>query len=492
MCGLDQWLLRAPDWRDSHKKLFTIKTNSDTVKSNEVLKDVVFKSENFPIKFPTCNMLTKNLLQCVSEEILRRNIQSAYPIIHERALFLCAQFLLFKSDHGSTVERKLYKDMTLIKFIQRLLTKRAVSFINKNDYYVLRDGTYNYGSWETIGTEHEKEPLVLVEYLSYAEMKISAFLSVSSFSYFINEGSRYNEGIVADNRNIIQVEGVVMGIIGTILDKKNAMDYQEIVINNQQNTGANGYGFYNICTTQSLFSNFYQDNLSLYNNVRYGNIMPDVHRFTELKNGDIFDNVIYSKRLAVSFDTLLIEANHRAKIAGKFAYIHLVGIGLGNLRISDHQEDVFVKAFGQRLRVLAKHLKHVSDVHLSYFPRTIYCLGCTDGHIYPIDDHPLGGICIYIREANPFTKLNDPAKLLVASYASNANALPGNEFWKGLLSHSGNSCVAASSQVSELQNPFINPYVDANNLHIATFTGVVPFTEYATNVSNKLILENIL
>lgn len=84
------------------------------------------------------------------------------------------------------------------------------------------------------------------------------------------------------------------------------------------------------------------------------------------------------------------------------------------------------------------------------------------------------------------------AKLLVASYASHANALPGNEFWKGLLSHSGNSCVAASSQVTELQNPFINPYVDANNLQIAAFTGIVPFTEYATNVSDKLILENIL
>lgn len=349
MCGLDQWLLRTPDWCDYHKKLFTIKRNSDKVKTNEVLENVLFKSKNFPMKFPTNNMVTSKLLECVPEKILERNIQSAYPIIHERALFLCAQFLLFKSDHGSTVERRLYKDMTIIEFIQRLLIKRAVSFIHKNDYYILRDGTHGYGSWETIGTDQEKEPLVLLEYLSYHEIKLSALLSVSSFSYFINEGSRYNEGIVADNRNTIQLQGIVIGITGPILETRNAMDYQEIVINNQQNTGANGYGSYSIFTMQSVFSNFYEDNLLLYNNVRYGNISV-VHRFTELMNGDIFDNVIYSKRLAVSFDTLLIEANHRAKTAGKFAYIHLIGIGLGNLRISDHQEDVFVKTFGQRLK----------------------------------------------------------------------------------------------------------------------------------------------
>ncbi|KAJ3354899.1 hypothetical protein GGF32_002323 [Allomyces javanicus] len=46
--------------------------------------------------------------------------------------------------------------------------------------------------------------------------------------------------------------------------------------------------------------------------------------------------------------------------------------------------------------------------------------------------------------------------VLVATYPSDSNALPGNEYWAGLLMASGNSAAACSSHIPELQNPYIN------------------------------------
>lgn len=48
------------------------------------------------------------------------------------------------------------------------------------------------------------------------------------------------------------------------------------------------------------------------------------------------------------------------------------------------------------------------------------------------DAHPLGGIRTMLINRNPADKLQEPEfenMLLVISYAWDANALPGNEFW---------------------------------------------------------------
>lgn len=78
----------------------------------------------------------------------------------------------------------------------------------------------------------------------------------------------------------------------------------------------------------------------------------ETDRFVDIKTpkGAIFDNQVYRKRLTIVFDCLLIEANQRALKAGKMAYIHLVGLGLGVWKTSDHQEKVFMECFSNRLK----------------------------------------------------------------------------------------------------------------------------------------------
>lgn len=152
---------------------------------------------------------------------------------------------------------------------------------------------------------------------------------------------------------------------------------------------------------------------------------------------------------------------------------------------------------------LGKQLSHVSDVHFAYFSRTAECAGHKDGDVFPIEGHPKGGITIHISRREPFTKLIEEGnnfsffvyilysitlctilifyvgKLLVVSYAWDGNALPGNEYWVGMLSSTGDSATAAASQIAELHNPHINDMVCADNLMIATLnTGILPIAEY--------------
>ena len=166
-------------------------------------------------------------------------------------------------------------------------------------------------------------------------------------------------------------------------------------------------------------------------------------------------------RLAVSFETLLLEAQARAACAGRRAYVHVVGIGLGVWSLSPDQEAVFLEIFSRCLTRLAARLPDVGDLDFSWFtaqslPQTAY------GHIR-----------IHFSKRSPHDSL--PAehrdKLLVVSYAWDGNALPGNEFWVGALSSSGDPAQACSSQIAELHNPHINSAVCGENTQVLTVTG---------------------
>lgn len=367
------------------------------------LKEIATLSRDFPRKFPNLTMISQNLVSSTGKKTIERNINSVYPIIHEYSLYLCARFLKFKRTHGSDVEKKLYKDKSVTDLIDRLLTKRAAAFINPSDSYLLLDGTEGYGNWDTIGTLREKEPLVIKKCLSYDEIKLSALLSVSSYSYFINDGNRHNNAVIDSNRSKIQGEGIIIGLIGTRLELENVMEYQELVVSRKQNVPPK-YGDNNeVPTIHNIFAEFYEEPCFIYNE----NTLKNDERFVPINTIGYFDNTAYAKRLALSFDTLLLEANDRARNKNTTAYIHIVGLGLGVWKLSNHQEKIFVNTFGERLTFLGSVLGAVSDVHFAYFSQTRDCLGHIDGDLFPINSHPNAGIKIHISRREPFSRLAD-------------------------------------------------------------------------------------
>lgn len=470
---VSNWSPQPPLWSKEEQDLLP----KEFIKPSSVsLQTLIDESDKFPLQFPIETGRCKTLKDATqSAAILERNINSVYPILHENILNFYAKFILHKQKFGSPIEKELYKTMDLVAFIERLLKKRAATFMGKYDFYMLLDGKKGKGNWENIGTLKEKPPLLLENCLSYEEVKLSAFLSLSSYTYFVNVGDRKNRGVFQTNRSSIQDEGIIIGIIGPRLVKPQVMDYQELIISEKQNSTRNGFGKVTPLNIHHLFATLYEEEC-----LEFKDINKSTNRYTNLQNGEFLDNLAYYKRLLFTIDTLLFEANYRAAGQNTTAYIHVVGIGLGVWKKHSCQNKIFIDTFGQRIKHLGAKLHNISDICFAYIPEKS-CLGYTHGATFPIAGHPLKGIKIHISKREPHTKLagDDQDKLLVVSYAWDGNALPGNEYWNKKLAGSGDSAAASSTQIAELHNPFINPALCGSNLKVATKNGLVTLEEYA-------------
>ncbi|EDW00169.1 uncharacterized protein LOC6565111 [Drosophila grimshawi] len=443
------------------------------------------RSTDFPLEFgvESCRVRSQPTSR---HECIGKQISSAYPVIHERTLALYLQYLEHKRLYGNVVEFRIYRNLSLIDFVQRLLTKRCASFFARNDKYLLMSGLRAAGGFEPIGTLEETAPLCLQHVLSYDDIKLSALLSVSSHTEFINEGERTNCGRVTRNRQSLVPAGVIIGLIGARLSRRNLMEFQDIVIARTQNTKENGYGQALDASAKTraedyrrLWRNFYETRDHI-----HATVSIDGQRFGSSANKqDIFDNLVMKRRYAISFDLLLLEAQARAASAGKPAYIHVVGFGLGVWMVAPQQEQIFLETFEQRLRALSSRLTHIGVVHFSWF-KLARCGGLHDGAVLKCSTHPQGGIRVHLSKRNPAAKLSQPEHedmLLVVSYAWDGNALPGNEFWMKMLKSTGDSSTACSTLITELHNPHINTdYCSGQNLHIASQKyGVIHISEYA-------------
>nr|CAD7578247.1 unnamed protein product [Timema californicum] len=471
--------------------------------SDIVLGELIKTSEEFPIEFPVQGVRCTEILkqEDITDRVLEDHANSAYPLLHESALYLYTEFLDHKRKYGTAKEKAIYDKMGVVDLVQRLLVKRAVTFYGKRDTYLLISGRKGVQGWEYVGKDNgeEKPPLVLEQVLSYDEMKLSAFLSVSSHSTFINDGNRNNKGEPSSPKDL-QRHGVIIGLIGTRLSRPNFMEWQEIVVTKEQNVEFNGYGQppgdtangarapTSLNRWRKVWSDFYgiTPHLPTYKELSQkieSLSAADQARYLKLpRHKGIFDNDIFKKRLSVSIDTLLLEAEHRAAERNTTAYIHVIGIGLGVWKCSKHQEEMFLEAFADCLARLQPGLSHVSDINFAWFDEKT-CGGTSHGKTFRTRDSE-GHIRMFFSKRPPHERLSDPrdaGKLLVVSYAWDGNALPGNEFWVKKLASSGDPAAACSTQVAELHNPHINRKIVGTNLHVASPSlGVLHLADYVS------------
>lgn len=451
----------------------------------------IAKSLSFPIKFgrDTCRVMSQPKERY---EEIKKQIASAYPIIHERVVGLYLAFLEHKCKYGNELERAIYVNMTITDLVQRLLEKRCVSFVGPLDDYLLLQGRKTLANFFDVGTVDEKPPLLLKDVLSYDEIKLSAFLSVSSHTEFLNNGRRFNCGVIEADKSKIEIEGVIIGIIGGRFEAEDVMEWQDIMITPMQNTKQRGYGYTAKAAKKAknckvdyrqLWIRFYEEQDLLYDKVE-NTTSPRFYKNVVTRY--IFDNLLMKKRYAITFDTLLLEAEARGKAAGRQVYLHVVGIGLGAWRAVQQQDKIFLQTFKERMQELLLCLTHISVVHFSNFRPSAAKDIITDDAKIVSANHPNGGIQTFVHDRYPAQKLLPAFEnmLIVESYAWDGNALPGNEFWKGALTSSGDPAAACSTLIAELHNPHINTsMVNGVNLHVATERyGVLHIAEYAKKI----------
>ncbi len=394
------------------------------------------------------------------EQEIAAQANQTRPILHENVVQLMDDFLNYKKQFGSLVEQALYATMNVQALIDRLLVKRPLAFLLPSDSYLLRDGqTRGNGQFETIGTETEKAPLTLNEYLSYDEMQLSAFLGVSTPTHFINNGARNNRGIASSSQSH-ENSGIYVGLVGARFERPERMEWQHMLITAAQNTTEKGYGTHNSAHPYlKLWSAFYGHPFPTFEEAQN----DGTGKFLRIDQNTYLNVAVYKERMRLVIEPFLIEANQRASDSNKMAYVHAVGLGLGVWQVSPKQAELMLDVYAD---ILSKHhLPFIADLDFSWFPQGLTCGGV--GHLNTFEAG-LNKINLHFSKRNPADKLlgEDSGKLIVASYAWDSNSYPGNEYWNGQLSASGDPAAACCSTIPQLQNPLINKSLTSKKLFI--------------------------
>ena len=440
-------------------------------------EDLVNKSKQFFRNNKGAKVMTSaNLIENLSSysETIEAFANKAYPVIHESMVTLIKDFLTYKREHGSRIEKDLYKEMSLVEFVDRLITKRPLAFLTAADSWLTRSGEYGAGGWGEIGTEEEGETynvLGLADFMSYDEVKVAALLQLSSPVVTINNGSRDNIGRPGED---FLDTGVYVGAVGARFEIAGRMEYQDMLVTQNQNTEENGYGENNQRPSlNKVFAKFYgMENFHEFSDVKkHENLYKESQKY--LRKGRFLNKEIYTKRIQITAETFLLEAEQRGVLEDRDIYCHVVGLGLGVWQIHKDQNKYFLRAWVRAIEQL--NLTRVKTINFSWIAT------CPDVPQL-VDKKSFKGINILFSRRNPFDLLPDAEKppLVVAMFAWDGNSFVGNEYWQGHLSASGDPAAAACSTIPEMMNPDINTSnIRGKNTRVATRSrGLVTISEY--------------
>ncbi|KAK4544682.1 hypothetical protein LTR36_003931 [Oleoguttula mirabilis] len=369
-----------------------------------------------------------NSVQNFDPAAIAQDAESTHVVVHARFPELVGSFLVHKRKHGSTYEKDLYgtstADFSWRDEVARLIAKRPLVFMGGGDFTVLRDGS-RFGNeraeWDRNGTDTQdlNKALTLKEYLSYDEIMLGSLIGVSSPSFFINAGGRYNSGKPA-KEGTFEPRGIIVGLVGARFERDGRMD-SALILPTVKKTHMH-------VELSKIFYAFFGRN----------------------KNESVeFDVEMYKARMRVTIEILLLEANSRAREADKKAYTYIVGLGLGVWQYNAQQAEYYIDAFTSALKEL--RLPGVGSIDFAWIGNVPKA--CEQR---VTDAAAKQDISVIFSKRNPAEKL-ETDELLVLSYAWDGNAFPGNEYWCGSLSGSGDPAAACVSTIGELHNPLVNP-----------------------------------
>ena len=325
--------------------------------------------------------------------------------------------------------------------------------------------------------------------MTYDEGKLAALLGASTKTVTINRGERLNSGIPSE-KDDFEKFGVIVGLVGPRMNKNTVMESQELRVTEEQNTKENGYGKHNNTGVQKLFADFYgikylpkfselvndvQESKSFrgfvsrvlktfkMNQYKYDELMTAYTEMTGRINTPEFLHIPgYNQRNRITFEMLLADANSRAQMMKKKAYVHVVGLGLGVWRVFNDQISLFLTEFvGTASRL---NLPNISDIDFSWIithgeevvtMKDIVLLNEEGDRIHKRDEKKHHGnghftmdkeievqlkdgdmipnteMKIHISKRNPWDKLfvEDEDKLVVASWAWDGMSFVGKRIF---------------------------------------------------------------
>jgi hypothetical protein len=381
--------------------------------------------------------ISTNGVQQFHPESIRADAAATSIVVHARFPGLAEEFLEHKRRFGSHHERQVYQTSAMFNWadlVERLIQKRPLAFLTAQDSTLLRDGVYIGNAqreWDRNGTEeqHLNLHLTLHDYLSYDEILLSSLIGVSGPSHFINNGNRYNSGVPGAPGSY-EERGIIIGLVGPRFERPGRMDSTYMLPPDDR-----------ACQHPDLTRIF----RSL---------------FCRTAPTEPFDSDAYKARIRLTAELLLMEGDYRAREKYRTAHIYVVGLGLGVWAAHPKQPIWYLEAF--KCAIAGLSLPHTSTIEFAW-------IGSLGTNHEDIHEKSLAGLITdaaarkHIRttfsRANPAEKRHQN-QLLVLSYAWDGNAFPGNEYWQGDLSASGDPAAACMSTIGELHNPAVNDFTN--------------------------------
>ena len=441
--------------------------------SDGYFKTLVSRSYALPYSFPTVD---NRLLEfCEGKQLqddAERHARGTRPIVHSLLHDLMAAVLRAKQTHGTAVEMKVYERMTVTGLCHRLLTKRPLAFLNRCDNFLLRTGGGGSGAalFDAIGKDRDEgndHDIALESLQSYDEMMLSALLGVSTPTHFINSGGRNNHGV--KHLQGVVPWGVYVAQVGARFERPNQMEWRQMVVTPHQNTKERGYGPDGDPVLQA-FARFYGLEYFPCWDEAVEIQKKDCLRYVEFRPSRWFDTLVFARRMKLVASTFLIEASARAKAATRDgqevrAVCHIVGLGLGVWKLVEQQNQIYVDAFAEAASELPEStMKRIGVIYFAWIRDVRSCGGVGDCDYLP---NTTTRVRFGSRDPAAMDDLIRAGTVLVAQYAWDSNAFPGNEYWLGSLSASGDPAAACCSFIPELQNPDVNKeHVSGDNMHV--------------------------
>lgn len=434
----------------------------------------IFKNKHHNLTFPELKGNSQNFLKMIKQKqsptttnnlekigntAERQNkiltfAKETRPLLDPKVKKLINDFLENKKKNGTETEKRIYQEMTLHQFVERLLSKRPLMFMNGTDYCMFRDGkkAKNTAKTKEDFITNSKDIMRMEEYLSYDEMQIGALLSVSGPTFFINDGTLDNKG-KPGNKGSFEEEGIIAGSVGCRFERKGVMEYQHMLITPTQNTAENGYGVENKEGKFKPWSTFYGiDHFPTYKEM----VESKNHkRYVEISKDIYLDIEIYKKRIRLSYEPFLKDMNTRAKKEKNVAYVRLTGLGLGAWAVNKELQENLMHTIVDEI-IAQNNFSNISHIEFAFSKKQ------NNRNVKDQNKHNI----VITNGANTTTATKLPKehqnKLFGANYAWDGASFPGNEYWDGNLSGSMDPATAAASQIKDLHNIYVNPYLAEN------------------------------
>ncbi len=110
----------------------------------------------------------------IPKDKLKYYLDNTYVLLPKELIDLIKNFISYKLDHGSNIEKKFYQNITPNNMIRRLISKRPLMFIGLDDIWLDIYGNRGCEDWDKIGTDEEIRPLIIDNYMTYEERRREA------------------------------------------------------------------------------------------------------------------------------------------------------------------------------------------------------------------------------------------------------------------------------------------------------------------------------